>query len=314
MASKKAPTKKAPTKKTPAKQTAAKKAPAKKPASKKTAPAGPTFHIFDEKQKKFLPVDAPRPFKPKGFEAYTFFLHKTPGGKGWTVSEASSGARVYTAATMKEVKAKAQEALDKHGEDALARSVAAAIRQHGAAPGFKKPAAKARPEPRKAPVVTQQLRSKILAALVDETKRPRKQVFLEDIVQYTGADTPDVTAALMVLEIEGKVKGLPGRMFRLPVVDEERKSRQDERPKSPASGRAKGKMSMLDAAAEVLKDAKEPTCCKQIVTEILARKLATSEGRTPHATLSAAMGREITKLGKAARFRRVDRGMYELNA
>ncbi len=78
-------------------------------------------------------------------------------------------------------------------------------------------------------------------------------------------------------------------------------------------GKPKGKMSMLDAAAEVLKESKQPLCCKEISQKIFALKLAESCGRTPHATLSAAMGREIKAKGETSRFRRADRGQFSLN-
>jgi hypothetical protein len=78
-------------------------------------------------------------------------------------------------------------------------------------------------------------------------------------------------------------------------------------------GKPKGSLSMLDAAAKVLKEAKEPLCCKDICRAIFEKKLAESSGRTPHATISAAMGREIKTLGKNSRFRRADRGRFESN-
>lgn len=78
-------------------------------------------------------------------------------------------------------------------------------------------------------------------------------------------------------------------------------------------GKPKGSLSMLDAAAKVLKEAEQPLCCKDICRMIFERKLAESSGRTPHATISAAMGREISTLGKDSRFRRVDRGRFEFN-
>lgn len=73
-------------------------------------------------------------------------------------------------------------------------------------------------------------------------------------------------------------------------------------------------MSMLDAAAEVLKDAKEPLGVKDITRRIFEQDLSASDGRTPHATLSAAMCREIKARGAESRFRRTGRGLFELNA
>ena len=46
-------------------------------------------------------------------------------------------------------------------------------------------------------------------------------------------------------------------------------------------------MKALDAAAIVLKDANGPLHCREITERMLARKLWTTEGRTPWATVSA---------------------------
>jgi len=70
--------------------------------------------------------------------------------------------------------------------------------------------------------------------------------------------------------------------------------------------------SLLDAAATVLASAKEPMAAKAIVEAVTAKNLWTSPGgKTPHATLYAAMTREIAAKGKDARFRKVERGLFE---
>jgi len=66
----------------------------------------------------------------------------------------------------------------------------------------------------------------------------------------------------------------------------------------------------LDLAAKVLADAGEPLNAKQIAERAIAAGWKTS-GKTPHATLYSAMLREIQKKGDAARFRKVERGMFE---
>jgi len=66
----------------------------------------------------------------------------------------------------------------------------------------------------------------------------------------------------------------------------------------------------LDLAAKVLADAGEPLNAKQIAERAIAAGWKTS-GKTPQATLYAAMLREIQKKGDAARFRKVDRGLFE---
>lgn len=71
------------------------------------------------------------------------------------------------------------------------------------------------------------------------------------------------------------------------------------------------RVSLLDAAATVLADAKAPMQAKQIVERVVERGLwKPGAGKTPHATLYAAMTREIAAKGAASRFRKVDRGQF----
>ena len=74
-----------------------------------------------------------------------------------------------------------------------------------------------------------------------------------------------------------------------------------------------GQQSQLDIAVTVLREAAEPLTCKEIVRRMLEGGLWQTSGRTPGATLSASMQREISRLGKAARFVRTARGLYGLN-
>lgn len=82
-------------------------------------------------------------------------------------------------------------------------------------------------------------------------------------------------------------------------------------PQKPTKPAKPKRTSLLDAAATVLATAKEPMTAKAIVDAVTAKDLWTSPGgKTPHATLYAAMTREITAKGKDARFRKVDRGQF----
>jgi len=73
-------------------------------------------------------------------------------------------------------------------------------------------------------------------------------------------------------------------------------------------------MSCLDAAAQVLKKKGEAMNCKAMIDAIFAAKLWHSDAPTPWATLSSAILREVTTKGDAARFKKVDRGQFVLNA
>jgi len=68
-------------------------------------------------------------------------------------------------------------------------------------------------------------------------------------------------------------------------------------------------LSGLDAAAQVLARAKEPLDAKTIAERAIAAGWKTN-GATPHATLYAAMIREIAAKGKDARFAKVDKGRF----
>jgi len=69
------------------------------------------------------------------------------------------------------------------------------------------------------------------------------------------------------------------------------------------------RISGLDLAAKVLTEAKEPLQAKAIAERAIAAGWKTN-GKTPHATLYAAMIREIAKKGKDARFIKTDRGLF----
>ncbi|TWU12087.1 hypothetical protein CA54_09050 [Symmachiella macrocystis] len=74
------------------------------------------------------------------------------------------------------------------------------------------------------------------------------------------------------------------------------------------------KMSALDAAVKVLGEAKEPLNAKTMIERMATKGYWTSPGgRTPHATIYAAILREIQTKGKEARFSKTDRGHFALN-
>jgi hypothetical protein len=70
-------------------------------------------------------------------------------------------------------------------------------------------------------------------------------------------------------------------------------------------------MSGLDAAAAILAASKDPLNVKAIVEQAEAKGLWKSRtGKTPAATISAAIGREIVAKGKDSRFKKTDRGLF----
>ena len=87
------------------------------------------------------------------------------------------------------------------------------------------------------------------------------------------------------------------------------------KPKAATNGESKPKrVSALDAAAEVLRSAKAPMRPREIIEAAASKGLWTSPaGKTPHATLDAAMRREINTKGKDARFTIEGRGLFGFN-
>ena len=84
---------------------------------------------------------------------------------------------------------------------------------------------------------------------------------------------------------------------------------------SDHAGRARTlrKLGALDAAAKVLAEAKEPMNCKDLIEAMAKKGYWTSPGgKTPHATLYAAMTKEIVTKRNESRFKKVARGQFAL--
>jgi HB1, ASXL, restriction endonuclease HTH domain len=80
---------------------------------------------------------------------------------------------------------------------------------------------------------------------------------------------------------------------------------------APAEDAAPKRPSALDAAAQVLGGAAEPMTAPELIAAMAEHQLWTSpNGKTPAATLSAAIGREIKARGKNARFKKAGRGRF----
>ncbi len=85
------------------------------------------------------------------------------------------------------------------------------------------------------------------------------------------------------------------------------------KPKAAAQKKDAAKLSQLDAAIQVLTDNGEPMRCKDMVEAMLAKGIWSTNGATPAATLYSAILREINNKGDEARFKKTDRGHFDLN-
>ena len=84
--------------------------------------------------------------------------------------------------------------------------------------------------------------------------------------------------------------------------------------KKPAAEKKPKRVSALDAAAQVLAKSGKPMRAKELIEAMTDQRLWTSPGgKTPHATLYAAILREITVKGTEARFKKTDRGQFAAN-
>lgn len=72
------------------------------------------------------------------------------------------------------------------------------------------------------------------------------------------------------------------------------------------------RVSGLDAAVQVLAEAGEPLNTKDMVERMLAQGLWTTGGKTPAATIYAAILREINTKGDTSRFAKTERGKFVL--
>lgn len=88
------------------------------------------------------------------------------------------------------------------------------------------------------------------------------------------------------------------------------KVKPSKAPKPPKDRKAR-RTSALDAAATVLAKAARPMNAAEMIAAMAGAGLWKSPGgRTPEATLYAAIIREIARKGTQARFRKTDRGMF----
>ncbi len=84
--------------------------------------------------------------------------------------------------------------------------------------------------------------------------------------------------------------------------------------KATARKQAPQKMSALDAAAKVLSESKQPLRSGELIEQMAAQGYWKSPGgKTPAATLYAALIREINIKGQDARFKKTGRGLFAAN-
>jgi hypothetical protein len=133
----------------------------------------------------------------------------------------------------------------------------------------------------------------------------KKKVFVPLARQLREPDTAATTTTdgnLTIIEVPPATV----ETINAPEAKPNRKKKATDKSATPAK-----KTSQIQAALQVLAMSKEPMNCQAMVEAMSAQGLWTSPGgKTPHATLYAAILREINTKGNDARFRKVDRGQF----
>jgi len=118
------------------------------------------------------------------------------------------------------------------------------------------------------------------------------------------------THKTMVIKSADRVVGLHN-----PKADKPSSATKTPTTAAPAPPADK-RLSLLDAAAKVLAESKEPLNCKMMIQAMTAKGywLPSQGGKTPINTLHAAISTEIKKKGDTARFYKVGRGQFGLRS
>ena len=131
-------------------------------------------------------------------------------------------------------------------------------------------------------------------------QRPAKRSKIVSLAKYEAeaaaeANAPSASRAKKASKATGKAKAAP------------------KRDTGERGAKGAKRTSGLDAAAQVLAEAKEPLNAKEMVERMLAKGLWQTAGKTPAATIYAAIIREIAAKGADSRFRKVERGKFAVS-
>jgi len=168
-------------------------------------------------------------------------------------------------------------------------------------------------------------------------KRPAKRKVIVSLAEYEAEakkhgkadlDTPIATPAEIAATVEAIKNGNLAEGITVPTTGKKKAAPRGAGAKSgadPAKDATSAKKrptgergatprgpSGLDAAAQVLAEAGEPLNTAEMVKRMLEKGLWKTGGKTPSATIYAAIIREIAVKGSEARFRKTERGKFEL--
>ena len=139
-------------------------------------------------------------------------------------------------------------------------------------------------------------------------KKARKQAKTTEQLRKEAIAQADRNIAAIEAAERGEPP-VPPAETKTPVKKKAAKAKASKPAKASGGAKKERKLSGLDAAAKVLVESKEPLNATTIAERAIAMGWK-SNGATPHATLYAAMIREIAAKGKASRFAKKDRGLF----
>ncbi len=106
---------------------------------------------------------------------------------------------------------------------------------------------------------------------------------------------------------------IPASKNRQPARPDAKTAQVKKKATKPSAAVPALKLSALAAAARVLAETKKPMSCPELIAAMTAHGYWTSPaGKTPAATLSAALQREIVVKKDQARFHKTGPGRYTL--
>ena len=134
-------------------------------------------------------------------------------------------------------------------------------------------------------------------------RTPRTPKMSKSAARAEGAAKTDRLRKAALAEIKDRMDGkTPAKSGKAPRAAKAPKAPKEKMPK---------RVSALDAAAQVVAGAKVPMRAKEMIAEMEAKGLWKSPGgKTPEATLYAAIIREIAARGEKARFKKHDKGVF----
>ncbi len=142
-----------------------------------------------------------------------------------------------------------------------------------------------------------------------KSAKPRTPKMSKSAARAEGAAKTDRLRKAALAEIKDRLDGTANEAD--PAKAKDQKAPKTPKAPKPAKEPKPKRVSALDAAAQVLAGSDLPMRAKEMITAMEAKKLWTSPGgKTPEATLYAAIIREIAAKGTASRFKKHERGVF----